>query len=163
MGAYTKNNHKSNVFAIELLQGSDAVIEYEAPLENEKLAKLIITELNYAYRGVNQLFNSRDFGDSDYCQVNINCSPEGDSWQDEKAACRISIKAGFSYGWCSGSLINNTANNCTPMFLQQITVRLDKILMQVLMIIINGFFISTTKLQVVVILIQILAQIQFWL
>ncbi len=46
------------------------------------------------------------------------------------------------------------------MFLQQITVRLDKILMQVLMIIINGFFISTTKLQVVVILIQILAQIQ---
>ena len=98
LGAYTsKNNHISNVFAIELLQGADAVIEYEAPMYNEKDAKLIITELNYAYRGVNQLFNPRDFGDSDYCQVNINCSPEGDSWQDEKkAACRISIKSGFS-------------------------------------------------------------------
>ena len=35
------------------------------------------------------------------------------------------------------------------MYLQQITVHLDKILMQVLMIIINGFFISITKLQVV--------------
>ncbi len=119
LGAYTsENNHNSNVFAIELLLGSEAIIEYEAPLQNEKEAKLIITELNYAYRGVDQLFNTRDFGDSDYCQVNINCSPEGDTWQDEKkAACRISIKAGFSYGWCSGSLINNTANNCTPYVL----------------------------------------------
>ena len=41
LGAYTsKNNHKSNVFAIELLQGSDAVIEYEAPLENGKISQI---------------------------------------------------------------------------------------------------------------------------
>ena len=42
----------------------------------------------------------------------------GDDWQDEKkSACRISIKAGNSYGWCSGALINNTANDCTPYVL----------------------------------------------
>lgn len=119
LGAYTtENNNSKNVFATELLKGSEAIIEYEVSSGNEKEAKLIITELNYAYRGVDEVFQTRDFGDSDYCQVNINCSPEGDDWQDEKkSVCRISVKAGNFYGWCSGALINNTANDCTPYVL----------------------------------------------
>ena len=119
VGAFTStNNNQHNSLAIELVKGSDVVIEYEESKLSSKKAKLLITELAYAYRGVSQLHEDRDFGDSDNCQVNINCSPEGDDWQDEKkAACRISIKAGNSYGWCSGALINNTANDCTPYVL----------------------------------------------
>ena len=53
LGAYTsENNNSENIFATELLKGSEAVIEYEVSSGNEKEAKLIITELNYAYRGV---------------------------------------------------------------------------------------------------------------
>ena len=119
LGAFTSlNNNKHNIFAVELLKGSSAIIEYHQKNDNSKEAKLIITELAYAYRGINSVFEQRDFGDSDYCQVNVNCSPEGDNWIDQKkAACRISIKAGNSYGWCSGALINNTANSCTPYVL----------------------------------------------
>ena len=47
---------------------------------------------------IDQLTKSRSvsgFGDSESCQVNVNCSPEGDNWQDVKrAVCRISIKIG---------------------------------------------------------------------
>ena len=119
VGAFTSaNNNQHNSLAIELVKGSDVVIEYEESKLSSKKAKLLITELAYAYRGVSQLHEDRDFGDSDNCQVNVNCSPEGDDWQDEKkSACRISIKAGNSYGWCSGALINNTANDCTPYVL----------------------------------------------
>ena len=119
LGAFTSlNNNKHNIFAVELLKGSSAIIEYHQKNDNSKEAKLIITELAYAYRGINSVFEQRDFGDSDYCQVNVNCSPEGDNWIDQKkAACRISIKAGNSYGWCSGALINNTTNSCTPYVL----------------------------------------------
>jgi hypothetical protein len=56
--------------------------------------------------------------ESDPCEVNVNCSPVGDPWQDEKrGVARIYVVEGAQVGWCSGSLINNTAQDCKPYFL----------------------------------------------
>jgi PKD repeat protein len=56
--------------------------------------------------------------ESDPCQVNVNCSPVGDSWQDEKrGVARIYCVTGNMGGWCSGSLVNNTAQDCKPLML----------------------------------------------
>ena len=72
----------------------------------------------YAYRSVKTKLQARNFGDSEDCHVNPNCSPEGDDWQDVKTSvCRISIRIGFNAYWCSGSLINNTAEDCKPYVL----------------------------------------------
>lgn len=116
IGKFTsQNNHESGLFANELIQGNFLTLEYHQ--KGEGMPILHINEVAYAFRGVKQLFEARGFGDSDDCQVNINCS-EGDEWQDVKrAACRISVKTGNMYGWCSGSLINNTAEDCTPYVL----------------------------------------------
>ena len=64
-------------------------------------------------------FNERNpmAGGGMLVQPSADGSRPGYAKDEKKAACRISIKAGFSYGWCSGSLINNTANNCTPYVL----------------------------------------------
>lgn len=51
------------------------------------------------------------------CEVNVNCS-EGDQYQDEKrGVARIYIIEGNSGGFCSGSLVNNLAEDCKPLFL----------------------------------------------
>ncbi|MEN9971720.1 MAG: hypothetical protein RIS20_67 [Bacteroidota bacterium] len=56
--------------------------------------------------------------ESDVCEVNVNCSPVGDPWQDEKrGVARLYVVEGTQAGWCSGTLINNTASDCKPYFL----------------------------------------------
>ncbi|MFM8596160.1 MAG: GEVED domain-containing protein [Flavobacteriales bacterium] len=80
-------------------------------------SELYIDRVMYNYRstGIN---TSEKINESDPCEVNINCSPVGDQWQDEKrGVARIYVVEGNQAGWCSGSLVNNTAQDCKPYFL----------------------------------------------
>ena len=80
-------------------------------------SEILIDRVVYNYRSTGNP-NANKINESDPCEVNINCSPVGDSWQDEKrGVARIYIIEGFSAGWCTGSLVNNTAQNCKPYFL----------------------------------------------
>ena len=117
IGGFTNiNNHDSGVFANELIIGNFLTLEYHQKGDSKPI--IHINEIAYCYRAIKPLYQARDFGDSDSsCEVNANCS-EGDQWENiKKSACRISIKAGNSYGWCSGAMINNTQNDCTPYIL----------------------------------------------
>lgn len=118
IGAFTENNNPENgLYATELIAGSTVVLEFFEPSRTRGVAILDISELAYVYRDYKEYKNNKDFGDSDNCQVNINCS-EGTNWQDEKkGVARIFLKVGMQYGWCTGSLINNKNENCVPYFL----------------------------------------------
>ena len=120
IGAFTnKTNIKGEEFATELLSGESVILEYISPEFPTKKPQIEITSVSYAYRSLGFLkkqYKEEILG-SDPCEVNINC-PEGNSWQDEKrGVARISIKIGSSYYLCSGSLVNNTNQDCTPYFL----------------------------------------------
>ena len=117
LGAYTNaNNHESGFFANEIIEDSELTLEYVQKGEGQPI--IHINQVSYAYRSINKAKSVSGFGDSESCQVNVNCSPEGDDWQDVKrAVCRISIKIGGNSYWCSGSFINNTAQNCKPYIL----------------------------------------------
>lgn len=120
IGAFTNfNNTPTGLFATELIQGDKVTLEYYEPADVKENAIINISEIAYAYRDV-PFFNnstSREFGDSDNCQVNINCS-EGDNWQKQKkGVARISVRSPAGAGWCSGSLVNNTNGDCYPYFL----------------------------------------------
>ncbi|MFH1320024.1 MAG: PKD domain-containing protein [Bacteroidota bacterium] len=125
IGAFTYlNNPVSGLFATELIQGETVTLEYYEPPKPLGKAIISISGISYTYRDVGFLekYNSyipKDFGDSDAaCEVNINCSPEGDTWQDEKkGVARIFLRIGVSYYWCSGSLVNNVREDLTPYFL----------------------------------------------
>lgn len=105
---------------LDLCQGDNMVLELVEP--NGVQPSLIeIEQIGYLYRGTgfpSKANNEKDFGDSESCEVNVNCSPEGTNWQDEKkGVARILLKVGSQYGWCSGALVNNTSQDCTPYFL----------------------------------------------
>ncbi len=120
LGAYTShNNHESGLFSTELIGGDEVTIEYYQPEGLTELAEISISDIAFAYRNVSYVLqNTKDFGDSDWCEVNVNCSPEGDNWQDEKkGVARILFYESPYWYWCTGSLVNNTLENGTPYFL----------------------------------------------
>ncbi len=119
LGAYTwYNNDPSGVFANELIYGDVVNLEYYEPARVMGKPSIHINQIGYIYRGVTINKNTNWTEPSDACEININCSPVGDNWQDEKkGVARILVTTPQGQGWCTGSLVNNTNQNCTPYFL----------------------------------------------
>jgi lysyl endopeptidase len=80
-------------------------------------SEILLGQVMYGYRSTgNPAFQK--INESAACEVNVNCSPVGNEWQDEKrGVARILVVEGSQQGWCTGSLVNNTALNCRPYFL----------------------------------------------
>jgi len=124
IGAFTEiNNPKKAEFSTEFVAGDIITLEYLAPTNTNYETPIVISGVGYAY---NNLFVEKspngkqshiDFR-SDPCEVNINC-PEGNNWQDQKkGVARIIIPAGGGYiFYCSGTIVNNTAQDLEPLFL----------------------------------------------
>jgi len=118
LGAYTNlNNHESKQFTTELIYGDKLVLEYYEPANQAFKGQFTVEGVAHLYKDIPWHTETLDFGGSDPCEVNVNCS-EGNAWQDiKKGVARIFVVAGGSGGWCTGSLVNNTNLNCTPYFL----------------------------------------------
>lgn len=118
IGAFTSSNTSPDGhYNTGLIHGDECIIEYYEPAAVSGKGRLHLNEVGYAYRMVPGHRASRDFGQSDACEVNVACS-EGSAWQDEKnAIVRILVKLGSGYGWCSGTLMNNTNGDCEPYIL----------------------------------------------
>lgn len=127
IGAFDDRNNPKMFpdFSTEIIQGSDVFIEYIQYPQATEEANIDIYEIVYVYRGISQLIGKYEdstketggVGASDPCQVNVNC-PEGADWQSQKrGVAEIFVVQGFTAGLCTGSLVNNTANDGTPYFL----------------------------------------------
>jgi PKD repeat protein len=116
IGAFTESNNPTcGLFATELIGGSSCILEYYEPSRCRGLSVIDIAEVAYVYRDYK--VSAKDFGDSESCEVNVNCS-EGTNWQNQKkGVARIFLKVGTQYAWCSGSLINDQPQDCSPYFL----------------------------------------------
>lgn len=80
-------------------------------------SELFLDRVMYNYRATGNP-NFQKINESDPCEINVNCSPVGDLWQDEKkGVARILVVEGNFSGYCTGSLINNTSQDCKPYFL----------------------------------------------
>ncbi len=119
LGAYTSAfNTSSGLFATEITSGDQVTLELFVPVGADPGARVNISEVGYVYRGAGLTDNAREASRaSGSCEVDVNCS-EGSNWQDEKrGVCRMVIKNGTSQYLCTGSLMNNTAQDCTPYVL----------------------------------------------
>ena len=95
-----------------MVYNDQITLEYYLPKDVATQGVISISQIVHGYRYINVTENTKD--DPLRCQVDINCS-EGLQWQREKnAVARILISGGR---WCTGALINNTANDDTPYFL----------------------------------------------
>jgi V8-like Glu-specific endopeptidase len=116
LGAYTSfNNRNNHLFATELLPGDLVTLEINMDAREDEFPALSISEISYVYRNLYD-YSFERLG-SGSCEVNINC-PEGDNWQKQKrGVARIYVKEAGGFYWCSGSLVNNTAQDLEPFLL----------------------------------------------
>ncbi len=118
------NPTNSEYFSTQMIQGDITNLELVLlPEINSQDISLEIEGVMYNYRSVDQFVGyyrsekNTGFGNSGSCNVNINC-PEGNNWQTQKkGVAEILVVEGMLGGYCSGSLVNNTANDGTPYFL----------------------------------------------
>lgn len=117
LGAYThETNPKGGRFATEFIAGDKITLEYLAAESGEK-PRIEIEEVGYGYNHLYISTKASLRAESAFCEVNINCE-EGEEWQDEKAGvCKILQRIGKDTYQCSGSLINNTAQDLKPYVL----------------------------------------------
>ena len=119
IGAVTSANNKGpkddiQGFATGLVYGDQVTLEYYLPQEAEEVGVISIAYVVHGYRYIQLPNDSKSYGGSDTCQINVNC-PEGANWQNEKNAIALILVNGNRH--CTGSLINTTANDSRPLFL----------------------------------------------
>lgn len=117
IGAFTSYNNKGTKqdvkgFATGLIYGDKITLEYFEPKDVMEQGVISVSHIVHGYRYIN--IGEESFGNSGACQVNVNCS-EGNNWQQEKNAVALILVNGNRY--CTGSLINTTANDTRPLFL----------------------------------------------
>lgn len=105
------------VFATPLWTSDTIQLVYRRGMAQRQPARVVLSSIHYLYRAAFGESPYRDFGDSDFCQVNVACG-EGDNWQDAaNAVVRILVRDGGNSFWCSGAMVNNVRQNCTPYLL----------------------------------------------
>ena len=96
--------------------GDEMILTLHEPAYT-KASEILIDRIIYNYRSTGNP-SVQKINESDACEINVNCSPVGDNWQDEKkGVARIYVVEGGGGGWCTGSVVNNTALDCKPLFL----------------------------------------------
>lgn len=115
IGAYTdKNNDASGMFASSIIHGESCILEYYEPRDVISSNPFQISEIAHYFRGVKSATN---FNDAEACLVNVTCS-EGDSFRlENKAVVRILAKNSTGTVWCTGTIMNNTTQDCKPYVL----------------------------------------------
>ena len=127
IGAFTSEyNYHDQIRATQMIEGSTITIEYYAPAGVAQTPIIELKEVVYYYRGVEDFVNP--FVDeatgttllnekAESCQVDVACS-EGAAWQNQiDATIHYVFTQGASSYVCSASLVNNTAEDCTPYVL----------------------------------------------
>ena len=112
IGAFTRaEDHGEHVLGVQPMRGPWIIVEYQVPA-GLRLGHLHIAQVTHGYRDVFKY--ARGLGDSGSCNNNVIC-PEGDNWRPQIRAVAMIVVSGS--GICSGTLLNNCAQDGTPFFL----------------------------------------------
>jgi lysyl endopeptidase len=112
LGNFSAKHLFDGQLGTELVPGSQTVVEYFVPKNNEQ-GNIQISTVTHGYRTASD-FQEKAFGSSGACNRNVNCS-EGLPWTLERNAAVMLVSG--SNGFCSGSLVNNTLNDSKPYVL----------------------------------------------
>ena len=105
----SKDNELHGELWTPVVLADDIIVELLLPTANRYDYALNLTSVNKGYR----IFGESSDDKSGSCNVDVVCS-EGDDWWDEINANAV-ISTGGSL-FCSGSMLNNTAEDGTPYF-----------------------------------------------
>ena len=118
LGAYTQmTNPQGGRFATEFVVGDEITFEYVAAPSGE-MPRIEIEAIGYGYNHLSIQNGSVSLRrPAASCEVDINCE-EGNAWQNQKkGVCYMTqIINKITYS-CTGSLVNNTAQDLKPYIL----------------------------------------------
>lgn len=113
LGKFTQNHLVDGTLGAELIQGSRAIVEYYVSPENiDNSGYIEVSSVTHGYRTAEDF--DRAFGGSGSCNMNVNC-PDGQPYQNQRNSVVMLVSG--SSGFCTGALINNTANDGKPYVL----------------------------------------------
>lgn len=114
LGKFVEKHVYEGQLGTELLPGSVAIVEYYVAPENTgKPVSLTIDKVTHGYRTAGE-YMEKALGESGNCNMNVNC-PDGAAWEDQKRGVVMLVSG--SNGFCTGSMINNVANDGKPYVL----------------------------------------------
>lgn len=114
IGAFTEANHQAaGSLSTTLVRGDRIVIEYYEPANAAFSGTLHLSRVTHGYRGPEDYAN-KAFGSSGNCNNNTIC-PISAGWEQQIDSVVMLVMGGS--GFCTGTLINNTAEDLTPYLL----------------------------------------------
>jgi lysyl endopeptidase len=119
LGAYTSiNNNNDRILGTDLIMGESAIIEYFEPSSVFGQGSLLISTIVHGYRDISLHDNSmiKALNDSGDCNRDIKCLTDPEPlWVNEANSVALIIVNGN--GACTGTLVNNSAQDGKPYFL----------------------------------------------
>ena len=114
LGKFESKHLYKGQLGSELIPGSTVFVEYYVPAANtNNLGNVEVSRVTHGYRTAGE-YEEKAFGSSGSCNMNVNC-PDGADWVNQRNSAVMLVSGGN--GFCSGALINNTANDGTPYVL----------------------------------------------
>lgn len=118
IGPFTDKNEKSNgAFATGFVKGESCIIEYFEPAAEKGQGVIELSGVVHGYRSIRNEVNGmlKAFQDSGVCNYDVDCAI-GNNWLDQIKSVGLIMTANNAR-FCTGSLINNTGDDCRSYFL----------------------------------------------
>jgi hypothetical protein len=119
-GPYTSDDlTETGRLFTDFLPGAAVRLRYVGPPPAGKEPLFRVWRVDYAYR--KDRFEPKSlnfgFGTSNDCHENANCPAAAEWEQEKKASCRIIVVVEEGTGYCTGTLLNNTAEDARALLL----------------------------------------------
>ncbi len=113
LGAYdAQQNNEHNSLGTWLVQGDDIVLEYFEPKNIAGQGRLSIAKVVHGYRTQNDFEKgTNDLNDSGNCNLDVECSIGALDNLKNHNKKSVALLLSNNNSFCSGALINNTAND----------------------------------------------------
>ena len=121
LGAFThQSNEHHTEYAIPHIRGEVIILEYYEPASVQGQANINIEWVGNAYRMIKSIAEEQAEAEAlraDPCQVDIRCSEGAPYWDEKKGIVRLVVVSNQGQGFCTGTLVNNTARDCKSYIL----------------------------------------------
>ncbi len=112
IGSYRKQDQQGDNYLLSsIIHGNTAIIEYLEP-KSITTTDFKISKVHHFFRG---LKGANGYGDAESCLINVACNEGLGYTQENLATCRILVTGPSFSGWCTGTLMNNTSENLSPI------------------------------------------------
>lgn len=116
-GPYTQTDATAGQLWTPIVTGETLIVELEIPRNRHSELALTIGKIVHGYRSLRPSPQDGTSSKAGSCNLDVACE-EADPWREQvRSVGRYTFQSGSFSSRCTGSLVNNTANDGTPYFL----------------------------------------------